>query len=71
VTAPAINNEGHIAGFVSNGGNDEGFLQEGNKVESLKGPAGAVSVISLGVNNRGSGGWFIHRRKRHNARIPV
>jgi probable HAF family extracellular repeat protein len=51
VTAAAINNEGHIAGFVSNGGNDEGFLKEGNKVELLKGPAGAVSVMALGVNN--------------------
>jgi hypothetical protein len=51
VTATAINNEGHIAGFVTNGGNDIGFLKEGNKVELLKGPAGAVSVMALGVNN--------------------
>ena len=50
-TTAAINNEGHIAGFVSNGGADEGFIKEGNKVELLQGPKGAVSVMALGINN--------------------
>lgn len=51
VTATAINNAGHIAGFVQNGANDEGFLVENGKVDLLKGPKGAVSVQALGVNN--------------------
>ena len=51
VTAAAINNQGHIAGFVSNGGSDEGFIKEGNKTELLMGPKGAVSVMALGINN--------------------
>jgi uncharacterized membrane protein len=50
-TAAAINNKGDIAGFVSNGGADEGFIKDGNKVELLKGPKGAVSVMALGINN--------------------
>lgn len=50
-TTAAINNEGDIAGFVSNGGADVGFIKEGNKVELLKGPKGAVSVMALGINN--------------------
>jgi probable HAF family extracellular repeat protein len=51
VTATAINNKGDIAGFVQNGANDEGFFKDGNKVELLTGPKGAVSVQALGVNN--------------------
>jgi probable HAF family extracellular repeat protein len=50
-TATAINNEGHIAGFVTDNGVDQGFIKEGNKVELLKGPKGAVSVMALGINN--------------------
>ncbi len=50
-TAAAINDKGDIAGFVSNGANDEGFIREGNKVELLAGPKGAVSVMALGINN--------------------
>lgn len=51
-TATAINNEGHIAGFVSNGGADTSFIKEGNKFEWLTGPKGAVSVQALGINNK-------------------
>ena len=47
----AINNEGHIAGFASNGGADTSFIKEGNKLEWLTGPKGAVSVQALGINN--------------------
>lgn len=51
VTATAINNKGDVAGFVQNGGVDEGFLKDDGKVELLAGPKGAVSVQALGVNN--------------------
>jgi probable HAF family extracellular repeat protein len=47
----AINNEGHIAGFSSNGGADTSFIKFGNKFEWLTGPKGAVSVQALGINN--------------------
>jgi hypothetical protein len=51
-TTAAINKKGDIAGFVSNnGGPDEGFIKDGDKVELLKGPTGAVSVMALGINN--------------------
>jgi probable HAF family extracellular repeat protein len=50
-TTTAINNEGHIAGFASNGGADTSFIKEGNKYEWLTGPKGAVSVQALGINN--------------------
>ncbi|MDR3529039.1 MAG: hypothetical protein P4L90_00580 [Rhodopila sp.] len=51
VTATAINNKGDIAGFVQNGANTEGFLDDDGKVQLLAGPKGAVSVQALGVNN--------------------
>jgi probable HAF family extracellular repeat protein len=50
-TTTAINDEGHLAGFSSNGGNDVSFIKEGNKLEWLTGPKGAVSVQALGINN--------------------
>ena len=51
-TTTAINNKGHIAGFVSGAnGNDVSFIKEGNKLEWLTGPKGAVSVQALGINN--------------------
>ena len=50
-TTTAINNQGDIAGFVTDNGIDQGFIKDGNKVEMLKGPTGAVSVMALGINN--------------------
>jgi probable HAF family extracellular repeat protein len=50
-TTTAINNKGDIAGFVTDNGVDQGFIKDGNKVELLKGPKGAVSVMALGINN--------------------
>jgi hypothetical protein len=50
-TTTAINNEGHIAGFVTANGNDISFIKEGNAIDWLNGPAGAVSVMALGINN--------------------
>jgi probable HAF family extracellular repeat protein len=50
-TTTAINNQGDLAGFASNGGNDTSFIKEGNKLEWLTGPKGAVSVQALGINN--------------------
>jgi hypothetical protein len=50
-TTTAINNEGHITGFVTDNGIDQGFIKEGDKVEMLQGPKGAVSVMALGINN--------------------
>lgn len=51
-TTTAINNEGHIAGFVTAAnGNDVSFIKEGNQLEWLSGPKGAVSVQALGINN--------------------
>jgi len=49
----AINNNGDIAGFVSNGTgtNDVSFIKEGNTIDWLTGPKGAVSVQALGINN--------------------
>jgi hypothetical protein len=49
----AINNKGDIAGFVSNGGQtpDVSFIKEGNTIDWLTGPKGAVSVQALGINN--------------------
>jgi probable HAF family extracellular repeat protein len=54
-TATAINNEGDIAGFVSNNGGltDEGFIKTGNKVQILAGPKGATSLMVLGINDKG------------------
>ncbi len=51
-TTTAINNKGDLAGFVSNGGSDTGFIKDGDKTELLKGPQGAVSVMALGINNQ-------------------
>ena len=51
VTATGINDYGHISGFVQNGANSEGFLEENGKIDLLTGPKGAVSVQALGVNN--------------------
>ncbi len=50
-TTTAINDQGHIAGFVTDNGIDEGFIKNGNKVELLRGPKGATSVMALGINN--------------------
>ena len=50
-TTTAINNEGHLAGFASNGGSDTSFIKEGSKLEWLTGPKGAVSTMALGINN--------------------
>ena len=50
-TTTAINNEGHIAGFVANGGADISFIKEGNAIDWLIGPKGAVSTMALGINN--------------------
>lgn len=50
-TTTAINNEGDIAGFVTDNGVDQGFIKDGDKVEMLAGPKGAVSVMALGINN--------------------
>jgi hypothetical protein len=49
----AINNNGDIAGFVSNGGQspDVSFIKEGGTIDWLTGPKGAVSVQALGINN--------------------
>jgi hypothetical protein len=47
----AINNAGHIAGFVTANGNDVSFIKEGNTIDWLSGPKGAVSVQALGINN--------------------
>jgi hypothetical protein len=47
----AINNEGHIAGFVAANGNDVSFIQKGNQLEWLNGPKGAVSTQAFGINN--------------------
>jgi hypothetical protein len=52
-TTTAINNEGHIAGFVvGSNGNDVSFIKEGNKLEWLTGPKNAVSVMAFGINNQ-------------------
>jgi hypothetical protein len=50
----AINNNGDIAGFVSNNGgmNDVSFIKEGSTIDWLTGPKGAVSVQALGINNK-------------------
>ena len=50
-TTTAINNEGHIAGFVTVKGNDISFIKEGNAIDWLNGPKGSVSVMALGINN--------------------
>jgi hypothetical protein len=51
-TTTAINNKDDLAGFVVGaGGNDVSFIQEGNKLDWLTGPQGAVSVQALGLNN--------------------
>ena len=50
-TTTAINNDGHLAGFVASNGNDISFIKEGNKLEWLTGPKGAVSTQALGINN--------------------
>jgi probable HAF family extracellular repeat protein len=51
-TTTAINNAGHIAGFVVGaGGNDVSFIKEGNAIDWLSGPKGSVSVQALGINN--------------------
>lgn len=48
----AINNAGHIAGFVVGAdGNDVSFIKEGNTIDWLTGPKGAMSVQALGINN--------------------
>ena len=47
----AINNKGDIAGFVSNGGGDISFIKDGNAIEWLTGPKGAVSTMALGIND--------------------
>ncbi len=51
VTTTAINNKGDIAGFAANGGADTSFIKDGNKLEWLTGPKGAVSVQALGINS--------------------
>ena len=52
-TTTAINNEGHIAGFVVGAnGNDVSFIKEGNTIDWLNGPKGAVSVQALGINDK-------------------
>jgi probable HAF family extracellular repeat protein len=51
-TTTAINNQGDLAGFVVGAnGSDVSFIKEGNKLEWLTGPKGAVSVQALGINN--------------------
>ena len=52
-TVSAINNEGVVAGFVSNDGNQtfDGFIKQGNNIELLTGPKGATSLQVLGINN--------------------
>jgi hypothetical protein len=51
-TTTAINNKGDLAGFVTcANGSDVSFIQEGNKLDWLSGPKGAVSVQALGLNN--------------------
>ncbi len=51
-TTTAINNAGHIAGFVVGAqGNDVSFIKEGNAIDWLTGPKGSVSVQALGINN--------------------
>jgi hypothetical protein len=51
-TTTAINNAGNIAGFVVGAqGNDVSFIKEGNAIDWLSGPKGAVSVQALGINN--------------------
>jgi hypothetical protein len=50
-TTTAINNDGHIAGFASNGGADTSFIKDGDKLQWLNGPKGAVSVMALGITN--------------------
>jgi hypothetical protein len=47
----AINNAGHIAGFVASNGCDISFVKEGSTIDWLTGPSGAVSVQALGLNN--------------------
>ena len=47
----AINNAGHIAGFVTSNGCDISFVKEGSTIDWLTGPTGAVSVQALGINN--------------------
>jgi probable HAF family extracellular repeat protein len=52
-TTTAINNEGHIAGFVVGANkNDVSFIKDGNNLEWLTGPKGAVSVMALGINDK-------------------
>jgi hypothetical protein len=52
-TTTAINNEGHIAGFVVGAnGTDVSFIQKGGQLEWLNGPQGAVSTQALGINNK-------------------
>jgi probable HAF family extracellular repeat protein len=51
-TTTAINNSGDVAGFVVGAnGNDVSFIKDGNKLEWLTGPKGAVSVQALGINS--------------------
>ena len=53
LTAAAINNDGHIAGFYSNPatGNTDGFLKAGGRFTDLAVP-GASATQALGVNDR-------------------
>jgi hypothetical protein len=52
-TVSAVNNEGVIAGFVSNDGNQtfDGFIRQGNNIELLTRPKGATSLQVLGIND--------------------